>query len=81
VIKVCKGHTDQVFSVAFHPDGSLLASASHDSTVRIWDTNTAKTVLKLKGHENGATSVAFSPDALFRWSHRNEATICTFAGP
>lgn len=34
-----KGHTDSVSSVSFHPcpDSHILASASDDGTVRIWD--------------------------------------------
>jgi WD40 repeat protein len=32
-----KGHTDRVLSVAFCPDGKLLATASLDNNVKIWD--------------------------------------------
>lgn len=34
-----KGHTDQVVSVTFSPDGKILATGSHDSTTLLWDMN------------------------------------------
>ena len=55
-----KGHMDQITSLAFSPDGLLLASASRDKTVRIWDVKTKSLVRKLD-HSRWVTSVAFSP--------------------
>src|SRR5207244_2418061 len=58
-----KGHTSQINSVAFSPDGTLVVSGSSDETVRVWDSQTGDSVLSpLKWHTGRVNSVAFSPD-------------------
>src|SRR5947209_13522063 len=54
-----EGHTESVTSVAFRPDGKMLASASADNSIRLWDPETGKQIgSPLKGHADAVTSVA-----------------------
>jgi WD40 repeat protein len=57
-----QGHTDEVRSVCFSPDGKRLASASHDGTVKLWDAATGQLTRSLKGHNGMVFGVRFSPD-------------------
>jgi serine/threonine protein kinase len=56
------GHTDEIYSIAFSPDGKTLASAGKDRTVRLWDVATGSAITTWSGHDNPVSYVAFSPD-------------------
>jgi WD40 repeat protein len=58
----CVGHGDWVRSLAFRPDGELLASGSDDLSVRLWDPQNGSAITVLRGHEDRVWSVAFLPD-------------------
>jgi WD40 repeat protein len=48
--------------VAFSPDGRLLASASSDNTVKLWDIQDRREIRTFSGHDSSVLSMAFSPD-------------------
>lgn len=57
-----EGYDDHAAGVASSPDGQIIASASSDKTVRLWDVTTGKDMQKLEGHRAGVGGVAFSPN-------------------
>ncbi|MDM9385148.1 NB-ARC domain-containing protein [Chlorogloeopsis sp. ULAP01] len=80
-----QGYTNQVLSVAFSPipptplhkggEGGILASGSHDHTVRLWDVSTGVVLKTIQGHTNWVYSVAFSPQGNLLVSGSGDRTI------
>ncbi|MCH2160794.1 MAG: protein kinase [Phycisphaerales bacterium] len=56
------GHTANVRSLAFRPDGLQLATGSNDRAIRIWDSRTGRCLHVLNEHEQAVSALASSPD-------------------
>ncbi|MBD2680927.1 MULTISPECIES: CHAT domain-containing protein [Nostoc] len=55
------GHQGEITSIKFSPDGQLLASASQDTTIKIWRRD-GRLLQTLADHRDGVFSVIFSPN-------------------
>ncbi|WP_445175587.1 WD40 domain-containing protein [Microcoleus sp.] len=62
--RTLKGHTQEVVGVSFSPDGEIIATASLDNTVKLWNKN-GILLTTLTGHTGGVREPSFSPDGTF----------------
>lgn len=85
------GHSNEIQSIVFSPDGKILASGSADNTIKIWDVKKGKEIRTITGHSAGVESVAFDPDGKILasgshdkttkiWEWRTGEELCTLRG-
>lgn len=61
-VRALSGHTDSVWSLAWSHNGRSLASGSADTTARVWDWQSGKTVLIYDKQGDDVRAVSWSPD-------------------
>jgi WD40 repeat protein len=76
------GHAERVYSVAFSPDGSLIASGSADTTIKLWRVADG-TLLQTYDQETvaGVLSIQFSPNGRLFGYGRRDATVVVARNP
>ena len=67
--------------MSFSPDGTKVASGSHDKTVKLWDVESGEEIRSLERHSDYVTSVSFSPEGYKLASGSHDKTIKIWEDP
>ena len=69
-----EGHSNVVWSVVFHPEGNLIASASADKTIKLWSRD-GKLQKTLTDHADKVSKISFSSDGKYLASASHDRTV------
>ncbi|XP_072909296.1 notchless protein homolog 1 [Hemitrygon akajei] len=69
------GHQALINEVCFSPDTRLIASASFDKSVKLWDGRTGKYLASLRGHVSAVYQIAWSADSRLLASGSSDSTL------
>ncbi|KAF6176245.1 hypothetical protein GIB67_023536 [Kingdonia uniflora] len=95
-----RAHTKEIYTIRWSPTGPgsknpnqklLLASASFDSTIKIWDVEQGKVLYSFNGHREPVYAIAFSPNgeylasgsmdkSIHIWSIKHKKIVKTYNG-
>mmetsp|Transcript_21785 Transcript_21785/g.30304 ORF Transcript_21785/g.30304 Transcript_21785/m.30304 type:complete len:377 (-) Transcript_21785:237-1367(-) len=73
-----RGHHSSIASVKFSPDGSMLATASADKTVKLWNWREGTHIHTFEGHHKGVSDVSWSADSKYLASASDDTTILSW---
>jgi WD40 repeat protein len=62
LVRVLHGHKGAVYAVSISPDGTMIATAGLDETIRLWELSSGRERRTLTGHQGWINAVAFTGD-------------------
>ncbi|KAJ6657343.1 hypothetical protein lerEdw1_002710 [Lerista edwardsae] len=69
------GHQALINQVVFSPDTRIIASASFDKSVKLWEGRTGKYLASLRGHVSAVYQIAWSADSRLLVSGSSDSTL------
>uniref|UniRef100_A0A287A8X1 Notchless protein homolog 1 n=1 Tax=Sus scrofa TaxID=9823 RepID=A0A287A8X1_PIG len=69
------GHQALINQVLFSPDSRIIASASFDKSIKLWDGRTGKYLASLRGHVAAVYQIAWSADSRLLVSGSSDSTL------
>jgi ribosome assembly protein 4 len=69
------GHQQLINVVMFSPDGKLIASASFDKSIRLWNGENGKFIATLRGHVGAVYQICWSADSRLICSGSKDSTL------
>ncbi len=73
--KRLSAHEDKIFDVVISPSGRLIATASKDKLIKLWNAESYELMAVLKGHNHQVLSVQFSQDGRYLISGSEDTTL------
>lgn len=74
-LKTFLGHSNRVWTIAFHPNAKQLISGGDDHATKLWNIKTGRCTKTIIGHTNAVLSLALSPDGCYLASGHEDQTI------
>lgn len=68
-------HSEDIYTLVFSPDGTILVSAGEDGSIALWDTDTWKLVRRLEGSSGAVRALTFSPDGSALAAGADDGTV------
>ncbi|HBB34353.1 MAG TPA: hypothetical protein DDZ80_16510 [Cyanobacteria bacterium UBA8803] len=74
-LKTFLGHTNRVWTVAYHPNGQQIVSGGDDHATKLWSIKTGRCTKTFKGHTNAVLSLALSAECRYLASGHEDQTV------